>query len=80
MSKNNNTKERTEELQAIADSLVNYPEYAAASRKVAKALAVVWQLRLMEQTGCTKTTAQTHIYAAFRRLLREMKGKIQWTW
>lgn len=68
MSNNNNTKYRSEELQALAQSLVNFAEYEAASLKVAKALAVVWQLRLMERTDCTATTARTHIYKAIRRL------------
>jgi len=65
---NNNTAARSDELQTIAQTLVNLPEYEAASLAVAKALAVVWQLRLQEQTGCTKTTARTHIYKAIRRL------------
>lgn len=65
---NNNTAARSDELQTIAQSLVNYPEYEAASLAVAKALAVVWQLRMIEQTGCTKQTARTHIYKAIRRL------------
>ena len=65
---NNNAKDRSDELQTLAQSLVNLPEYEAASLKVAKALAVVWQLRLMEQTGCTATTARSHIYKAIRRL------------
>ncbi len=51
---NNNTSARSDELQTIAQSLVNFPEYEAASLAVAKALAVVWQLRLIERTGCTK--------------------------
>lgn len=71
MSKNNNTAARSDELQAIAQSLVNLPEYEAASLAVAKALAVVYQLRLIEQTGCAKQSARTHVYKAIRRLRYE---------
>jgi len=74
---NNNTAARSDEIRALAQSLVNYPEYEAASLAVAKALAVVWQLRLIEKTGCTKQTARTHIYKAIRRLrfkAHETKG------
>lgn len=74
---NHNTKDRSEELQTLAQSLVNLPEYEVASLKVAKALAVVWQLRLMEQTGCTPVTARTHIYKAIRRL--RYKAHVQTT-
>ena len=61
MSKNRNTKDRSAEIHCAAKELINTDEYNTASPAVAKALRVVAQKRLMELTGCTATTARSHV-------------------
>lgn len=68
MSKTRNTHQRSSELQATAQTLIDIVEHDAASAPVAKALRITAQHRLMELTGCTATTARNHIYKAIRRL------------
>lgn len=68
MSKTKNTRARSDEIQAIAQSLVDQPLHDSLSNAVAKPLRVVWQQQLMERTGCAPFTARSHIAKALRRL------------
>lgn len=76
MSKTQNTKQRSDHIQSVAQSLVNQPLHDSLSNAAAKPLRTTWQHQLMEQTGCTPFTARSHIAKALRRLRYEnTKGK-----
>jgi hypothetical protein len=68
MSKTNNTRSRSEAIQAIAQSLVNQELHDNLPLAASKPLRVVWQHQLRERTGCTTFTARVHIAKALRRL------------
>lgn len=68
MSKTRNTKLRSDEIQAIAQSLVDQPYHDSLPNAAAKPLRTVWQHQLIERTGCVPFTARSHIAKALRRL------------
>lgn len=71
MSKTLNTKERSNYIQSVAQSLVNQSLHDSLSNAAAKPLRTTWQHQLMERTGCTPLTARSHIAKALRRLRHE---------
>lgn len=68
MSKTRNTKERSEEIQTLAQTLVNQELHDSLPLEARKPIRVAWQHQLIQQTGCTQPTARTHIAKALRRL------------
>jgi hypothetical protein len=68
MSKTRNTHERSEAIQAIAQSLVDQKLHDSLPLAASKPMRVAWQHQLREQTGCTVFTARSHIAKALRRL------------
>ncbi len=68
MSKTKNTKARSDEIQAIAQSLVDQPLHDCLPLAASKPLRTVWQHQLIERTGCAPFTARSHIAKALRRL------------
>ena len=67
MSKTRNTKTRSNEIQAIAQSLVDQQLHDSLSLAASKPLRTVWQHQLIERTGCAPFTARSHIAKALRR-------------
>lgn len=71
MSKTKNTKARSDEIQAIAQSLVDQPLHDSLPLAASKPLRTVWQHQLIEKIGCAPFTARSHIAKALRRLRYE---------
>jgi len=68
MGKTNNTRKRSNDIQEIAQSLVDQEMYDKLPLGADKPLRVVWQKQLIEKTGCTPFTARSHIAKALRRM------------
>ncbi len=68
MSKTRNSKEWSDKLQALAQSLVDQQAHDSLSPEAAKALRATWQIQMEEKSGCAPATARNHIAKALRQL------------
>jgi hypothetical protein len=75
MSKTRNTKTRSDEIQAIAQTLVDQQLHDSLSLAASKPLRTVWQHQLIERIGCAPFTARSHIAKALRRKRHESLQK-----
>ena len=75
MSKTNNTQARSNEIQAVALSLIDQQLHDGLPNAAAKPLRVVWQHQLVERTGCVPFTARAHIVKALNSKRQEIHQK-----
>lgn len=74
MSKTRNTKVRSDEIQTIAQALVDQPLHDSLPLEARKPIRVAWQHQLIQQVACDPKTARTHIAKALHRLRLKAKG------
>lgn len=74
MSKTQNTKQRSEQIQTIARGIIDQKLHDSLPLDACKPLRVAWQHQLIAETGCTPFTARSHIAKALRRARHDGAG------